>query len=213
MQPAYRGLWTHLGDAGNVVRGITNQRQKIHDSFRGDAELGFYSLDVIDHVLHAVTHADLRIHQLRQILVAADDHRFHPTGAGLAGERADHIVGFDVWHGQQRQSHCADDCVDLVNLRAQFIRHRRAVRLVSAVKSIAKGFSRRIKHHSKIRRVVFAHEPAQHVDDSINRAGGFAARVGEIGHGMKSPVQIRRSVNEYQLFRHGVWAGFRKALL
>ena len=77
-----------------------------------------------------------------------------------SGKRTNHIIGFDVGYRQQRQSERPDDRVDLVYLGTQLVRHGRAIRLIGAVKPVAKGFTGRIEHDRKIRRIVFTHESA-----------------------------------------------------
>ena len=43
-------------------------------------------------------------------------------------------------------------------------------------------------------------QPPDHVDNTVNRSRGLARRACKLGQGMKRPVQVGRSVYEYEFF-------------
>ena len=58
-----------------------------------------------------------------------------PAAAALLRQRADDVVGLDALDAQQRQPERLDRLDQRLDLRAQVVRHRRAVRLVLGVQS------------------------------------------------------------------------------
>ena len=111
----------------DVVHGIADQRQVIDDARRRHPELGL-DAGLVEHFLaHGIDPAHARAHQLGEVLVAGRDHHLPARLRGLAGERADHVVGLDTVHHQQRPALGLDRLVQRRDLRAQVIGHRRAM--------------------------------------------------------------------------------------
>ncbi len=89
--------------------------------------------------------AHLLIHQLRQILVAADDQHRPAVRGRLPGQGADHIVSFHARNLQQRQAQRLNKGMKRRNLLNQFRIQRRTVGLVSGKQFMAEGLAGRVE--------------------------------------------------------------------
>ena len=76
--------------------------------------------------------------------------RWHAQLPGLLGQGANHIIGLDTVHHNQRQTHRLDNLMYWLNLTAQIIRHGWAISLVLAVHIVTKSFALGIKHNRNI---------------------------------------------------------------
>ena len=76
-QPTRSCFWPYLRYPGDIVRGVSHEREEVDDSIRWHAEFLLHALLVIDYVLHAVAHRDAGAHQLRQVFVTTDNERLH----------------------------------------------------------------------------------------------------------------------------------------
>ena len=174
---------------------------------RRHAEFGLHAGHVAALAVHRVDDGDVAVHQLRQVLVAAADNDFNALSSGGHRQRADHVVGLDPGHVQHLPAHQAHDFVDRLDLRAQIVRHRRAVRLVLGIQRVAKGRAFGVEDTGgKIGRHLLA-QALQHVDHAANGAGRRARRItrhhAQIGHRMKRAVQIAGAVHQQQGFGLG----------
>ncbi|MNY31088.1 hypothetical protein D3C86_1652350 [compost metagenome] len=73
------------------------------------------------------------VHQLREVLVARGYHGTHALRRGLAGQRADHVIGFHAFHHHDRPAQRAHGLVDRLDLFGQILGHGRAMFLVCGV--------------------------------------------------------------------------------
>ena len=85
-------------------------------------------------------------------------------------------------------------------LGTQIVRHGGSVSFVLGVQGIAKGGALGVKHTGgQLRGHVFT-QALQHIDHAADGPSGRAGRVTryrpQVGHGMKSSVQITRPVNQ-----------------
>lgn len=74
--------------------------------------------------------ADVFPHQLHHVFVIRDDQNFQILFRGLHRQTADHVVRFKSLKLQHRQLHGFAQTPHVRNLQRQFVRHRRALRLV-----------------------------------------------------------------------------------
>ncbi len=202
LQQLDRRLGADLVHAGHVVHRVAHQRLVVHHQPRRHAELGLHAGQVAHLVVHGVDHRDVLVHQLAQVLVAGGDHGADAALAGQAGQRADHVVGLDAGHVQHLPAEQAHHLVDGRDLRAQVVRHRRAVGLVLGVQVVAEGLAGRVEHAGG---VVGAHVLAQllhHVDHPADGAGGRARGIAghraQVGHGVVGAVQVAGAVHQQQ---------------
>ena len=92
-------------------------------------------------VAHRVDERDGAVDELRHVLVARRDQHLLARARGAAGEGADDVVRFDAVHAQHRQALGAQDREQRLDLRAQIVRHGRAVRLVFREDLVAEGLA------------------------------------------------------------------------
>ena len=190
-----------LGDARHIVDGIADQRQIVDDARGRHAELGEDAAGVEHFLVHRVDQRDVLVDELRQILVAGRNDHVETLCRGATGQGADHVVGFDARDGQDRPAERRDARVDRFDLARQIVRHGRPVGLVFGIPVVAEGFSLGIEHASLVSYVLVLRvgvEAAQHVEDAVDGAGRFAARVAQIGQGVEGAVEIGRSVDQKQ---------------
>ena len=92
--------------------------------------------------------------------------------------------------------------MDGLDLAAQIVGHGRARGFVLGVDVVTEGGAFGVEHTHRMVAGVFAAQALQHIDHAADRARGLAGRVvavhPQIGHGMKSAVQIAGTVNQQQ---------------
>ena len=202
-EPLRGGLRTDLVDARDVVRAVTDQREVVDDLLGEHVELVLHAGAVEHRIGHRVDQRDLRRHELRHVLVARGDENTEILFRGAAGERADHVVGFDAALAQDRQAHALHGFEQRLDLRAQVVGHRRPVRLVLGEQLVAKGLAGRVEHHGDALGIVVLQELREHVEHAEHCAGRLAARVGERRQRVECAVQVRRSVDEDEVGARG----------
>ena len=101
---------------------------------------------------------------------------------------------------QQRQPHAprrrsSSGC----DLRAQIVRHGRAMRLVLIEQVVAERAAGRIEHHRDPIRRFLLDQLVQHVEHAEHRSGRLALGIAEGRQRVKGPVKIGGAVNQKQL--------------
>jgi hypothetical protein len=211
-QPLGRGLGSALVHADDVVHGIAHQRQHVHDQVRRHAELlGHRRIRVHAAAGHGVDQGDAAAavgghpHQLGEVLVAGGDGHVDPGLGRPDGQGADHVVGLHPLHAQDVDAQRMHDPAHRLDLRAQLLRHRRAVGLVLGIQLVAEGPAGRVHHEGHVVRLLLEGGP-QHVDHAEQRAGGFAGGVGQRGQRVERAVQVAGTVDEDEAFHRGILA-------
>ncbi len=118
---------------------------------------------------HGVNERDVLIHQLRHIFITRRDNNRHFLRCCLMRKRAYHVIGLYTLNHKQRQPHGLHYFVDGLHLRAQIVRHWRAIGFVFSKDIIAEGFSFRIKHHRYLTIWIVLAQAAHHVDYPLYR--------------------------------------------
>ena len=196
-QPLDGSLGADLGDARDVIHGITHQREVIDNTFGRHAELGAHTRHVEHLIAHGVDQGDMPVHQLGEILVAGGNYAILSARGRLRGERADHVVGLDAFDAQKRPAKRMDAGMQRFYLGDEVVRHRRPVRLIVGKPFIAEGLSLGIKNDGAFfGGGVICGESPQHAEHPVNRAGRRIDAISQVGQGMKGAVQIRRPVNK-----------------
>ena len=175
VQPLRCRFRADLVDARNVVRAVAHQRQVVDDLFGIDIELGFDALTIHARVAHGVDQHDVLVDELRHVFVAGGNQHAFAACGGAACQRTDHVVGLNAGDAQQCHTVRCHRVEQRLNLHAQIIRHRRAVRFVLGKQLVAKSFSGRVKDHGELRVARFARQLQQHVQYADHRAGRLAA--------------------------------------
>ena len=168
----------------------------------GHTKLGLHARHIAAFAVHGVHNGDVFVHQLRQVFVAAAHHHFKALPRCQVGQSANDVVGLYAGHIQHRPAHQPNHLMDGLYLGTQVIRHGGSVGFVLGVQGIAKGGALGVKHTGgKVGGHVFT-QALQHIDHAAYSPSGRAGRVTwhrpQVGHGMKSSVQITRPVNQQQ---------------
>jgi hypothetical protein len=186
-----------LVDAGHVVDAVAHQREVVDDLVGAHAELRHHAGFVERVVAHRVEQRHLGAHQLCEILVARGDQHGHARRAGLARERADHVVGLDAGNAQHRDAQRLDQLDHRLDLLPHLVRHRWAVGLVLRIQRVAERGARGVEHERGVARLLLQ-RGAQHADDAVQRAGGKPVGRGERRQRVERAVQVRRPIDQDQ---------------
>jgi len=195
-QPFGGGFRAAAVHAGHVVHFVAGQRQKINDALGRHAEFFLHPGAVQGFAGHGVDQGDLGVDQLGHVLVASGHHHLPALRAGLVRQRANHVVGLDAFHHQQRPAQAGDGGVHWRDLRGQLGRHWRTLGFVLGVKLVAEGLAFCVKYDSAIIKAYVLLQLFQHVDHAVHRAGGFAGRRTQVRHGVECAVKIRRTIDQ-----------------
>ena len=202
LQPLGRRLGADFFHPRHVVHGVADQGLVVDHQLRRDAKLGAYTRHVTALAAHGVDDGDVRINQLRQVLVAAGDDDGHALARSRLRQRADDVVGLDPRHHQHRPAEQAHDFVDGLDLGPQVLRHGCAVRLVRGVPGVAEGRPLGVKDAGAAAGGVVLAQALQHVDDAAYGAGGGAGRIAgdgaQVRHGVKGAVQVAGTIDQQQ---------------
>ena len=57
-----------------------------------------------------------------------------------------------------------------------------------------------IEHADRVISLMIGEQSTQHIQHAVHRTGGLAIRATQVGHGMKCPIQVRRTINENERF-------------
>ena len=140
--------------------------------------------------------------ELEHVLVGGDEHHLHRLAPHPVDERAEHIVGLEARHLEQRQPERLEDPLDEGDLAAEIVGHPRARLLVGRELLLAKGGARRIPRHRRVLRVLLAEQLQEHGGHAAHRVGRLALGVGEIGQGVIGAVEKPRPVHHEEARAH-----------
>ncbi len=138
LKPLCRGLRPDLVHARHVVDAVADQREVVDDARRRHAELGFDPGRIERFAAHRVHQRRVLVDELSEILVAGRDHGAQAMLAGVARQRADHIVGLDTLDFDDRPAQRPHRGMDRFDLCHQILRHGGTIGLVFGVKVVAK---------------------------------------------------------------------------
>ena len=147
LQPFDRGFRATLVHPGDVVDLVADQGQVIHDLLRRDAKFFHNAVPIHPRLGHGIDQGDVIADQLRHILVAGRHHHINALAGRFVGKGADHIVGLNARHCQQRQSHGLDDLVNGLDLTGEILRHGRPVSLVLFIQVMPEGLALGVEDH------------------------------------------------------------------
>ncbi len=163
-------------------------------------------------LLMVLIRRDLRVHQLRQVLVAGGDHHLVAGGCTHPRQRADGVVGLDAGHLQHRPAQQAHHLVDGRDLGAQVVGHGRTLGLVLVVPGITEGGAGGVEDTGGMaHRLVLAAahdllaQALHHRHQAVDGTGGKTVGPAQVRHGVVGPVQVAGAVNQQQ---HGQGCGW-----
>ena len=133
----------------------------------------------------------MAIDQLRQVFVTGGNDAARAALCSLLCQRANYIVGLNTINHEYVPAVGGNSLMQRLDLRAQVIRHGRAIGFIVGIPVVAESFAFGVEYTGAIiRRVIFLQTP-QHVEHALYSAGGQAARAAQIGHRMKCAIQVR----------------------
>ena len=195
-QPFGGRLGPAFGHARDVVDAVAHQRQHVDDLVGADAELVHHRRFAVHAAAaHRVDQGDAGPHELGEILVAGGNGDVDARLAALHRQGADHIVGLDARHAQDRKPQCLDDGAHRLDLGPQIVRHRRPVGLVVGVEIVAERAARRVDHEGRVIGRLLERR-TQHVDHAEERARRLAVGVGQRRQRMEGAVEVGGTVDQ-----------------
>ena len=189
-QQAGSGLRTNARNAWNVVGRIAHQRQIVDNLLRSDAKFLLYALHIHGATGHGVDQGNVPVHQLRHVFVAGRDHHRAVRGCAAAGQGADHVIGFDAFDAQQRETQGDHALVQGLDLQAHVVGHAWAVGLVFSVHFVAKGPTLGVEHDRERAVRVLLAQALEHVQHALDRTGRQAFGSGQRWQRVEGAVQI-----------------------
>ena len=133
---------------------------------------------------------------LMELLITIDALR-----RSLQRKRADHIVGFDARHAQDRETKCGNQLQQRLDLHPQVVWHRRPIGLVLWIDFIAECLSGGIHHEGGVLRPLLQ-VSAQHVDHAKHRACREAIGRSQLASlrldGVIGAIEVVVTVNQYE---------------
>ena len=138
------GLFAHPGHAGDVVGGVADERLVV------DELLGRQAIALGDlrqpvggrrgvRPARGVEHADVVVHQLKEVAIAAHDEHVDALGRRLFRKAADDVVRLEVGIGDDGDAEHSQQLFDALHLRPHIVGHRLARGLVGGEFGMAPG--------------------------------------------------------------------------
>ena len=121
-----------------------------------------------------VEDADAVADELEEVLVARDDRDLEAGRRRLLRQRADHVVGFVAFGGEDRHAERLARRVHHRDLHRELVGHRRAVGFVVGDQVVAEGAAGQIERRGDVLRLVLVEQLPQHRDEDVDRVGGLA---------------------------------------
>ena len=206
LQQLPRRLFADPRHAGDVVRGVPHQAQKVHHVRRLDAKAFLHLGDAEALFLHGVEDRCVLGDQLAQILVAGDQH--HVTALRLEAPRqgAENVVRLVPLQADGGDVERLDQPVDIGNLHLQVVRHGWAVGLVVRVHFVPEGRAALVEGDAEIVRLFLLHQLLQHVLEAEHRLRGQSGGGRKLlPDGEEGAVHVGGAVHQINgwAFRHG----------
>ena len=203
-----RGLGADAGNAGDIVDAVAHQGEHLADLLGRNAEFLDHLLAADAAVVHRIEHVEPGLDQLHQILVGRDDGDLPPLGQGRLGIAGDDVVSLQPHFLEAGDGEGAGGVADQRELRHQFGRRRRPVRLILVVHLVAERAFRRVQDDGEmgrpVRLVEAVGELPEHGRIAIDRADIQAVLVGQRRQPMESAEDVGRTVDEIEMWgRHG----------
>ena len=196
----HRGLLPDARNTGDIITAVPRQAQHVGDMIRGGAEAFLDGLQVKDLVLQGVPHPDLFGNKLHQVLIAGNDDHLKPFFFRLQGQGADQVIGLQPLLLQNGKAVTPADLLDIGNLDLEGLRHGGTVGLVFREDLVAEGGPFGIKDQGQVLGLLLLQDLVHHLDEPVNGLGGHPLAVGQVGNGVKGPVDIGTAVDQVEHF-------------
>ena len=201
---AGRGLLADAGHAGDVVRRVAEQRQKVGHPLRRHAEPLLRILRRHPHLVHArgataprIEQHRIRVHQLVEVLVAGDDDGAQAPPRSLLGERSDDVVRLPPIRLDHGHAEGVEHLAAPRQRGPQLVRHLFTRRLVFRVDLAAEAVAG-VERDAQVVRLVVRDQTHEEACDSVRGGRVLAALGGEraADHGEVRPVNERVAVEQ-----------------
>ena len=186
----------------HVVHVVAHQRLRFDHFLRRHPEFLHHLVKADGLHLQRIRHRHAGADQLHQILVGRDDDRLSPRLHRRAGIGGDQIVGFPIGQFDGGHTEGARGLPHQRELRAQFLRRFRALRLVLVVEPIAEGVPSGVENHRQMRAGVFLDQPGEHVGEAEDGIHRRAIRPRHRWQGVEGAEDEPRAVNQNEVHRH-----------
>ena len=182
--PLGRRLLPHPRDVRQVVAGVAPQGGEV-GVLRRREPVAVHHLARVDpgevgDATLRVEHHDVVADQLERVAVARGDEHLVAVGLGLRGEGGDQVVGLEALDAEVRDVERPQDLLDEVDLAAEVVRGRRAVRLVLGVALVAERVPRDVEAHREVGGLLVAQQVDQHRGEAVDRVGGLPGAGAEV---------------------------------
>ncbi len=201
-------LFAHAAHTGDVVRAVTDQALVINELPGLQPvpllDAGLIVNDRVGVLAAGGQHPGVVVNELKGIGVAGDDEGLHSLLGCLAGQSAQHVVGFVTLGGENRDVEGFNDLVDALQLGGQFLGHGLTVGFVWGVFFVAKG-PPHVKGHGDVVGPFVTEHGQEHGGKAIDGVGQFplAGAEGVGPQGMVGAIGQGVAVNQNQfLVRH-----------
>ena len=197
-------LDAYPGGSRHVVDTVAGEGLDIDDLFRADAELLDHILAAEQLVLHWIEHQHLVGDELHQVLVRGDDGDACAFRLGLAGISGDQVVGFEALHLDRVGGEGERGLAHQRELRHEFFRRRRALRLVERVDLVAEAAAGGIEDAGEMGWAVLALQVFQQLEQHVAKAGHGADRQAvrgacQRGQGMEGAEDVGAGIDQIEM--------------
>ena len=198
------GLGTDPLDAGDVVGTVSDQREVVNDSFRFYAEFRdrFRNAPLMESfgIVVGNKHLDTVVDHLGDVLVRGDDQDF--AVAEAFRRRRDQIIRFGALPFDDVPAEGPDHFPDRVELAAQILRHRRAVRLVGGREKHSLCRTALVEYEGAVIAFILVPEFQQEFRHGEHRVCGRPLRGGEPADRVIPAVDLGIRVDQKQRCGH-----------
>ena len=188
--------------AGDVVDAVAEQRHHVGHLLGRHTEVLAHALAVEALLAQRVVDRHAVVHELHQVLVEGDDGHLVSRFGSTAGDRAEHVVRLVARRLEDRDAVGLDQPADVRNLRAQVVRHRRAVRLVLGVALLAHRGAGDVERDAHQVRLLLAEQLVEHLREAEGGVGRLALAARERRQREKRSEDRRVTVDQEQALGH-----------
>ena len=191
-------------DAGQVVARVAAQRREVGVLDRREAVAGHHRGGVdaaeLGDPARRVEHRHVVADQLERVAVARGHQHAIALRLGLGGEGGDDVVGLVVVHREERDRERGQHVLDEVDLAAEVVGRRAAVRLVLGEPLGAEGDARDVEGHGDVRGHLVAQQVDEHGREAVDGVRGLPGAGAEVLRGQREerPVRERVAVEQQQ---------------
>ena len=192
--------------AGNIVRRIAHEPHDLDDARRFHAE-PFETFRFAEPlVFYRVVDAHVGRQELEHILIAGDDDDVEPGPFRLVRERADQIVRLVPGLPDSGNIKSFHHAMDVGNLGAHAVRHRRPLRLVVFELRVAQGRPLFVERHDEAIRLLLANNLQQHRREAEDGVGLETFGIIHRRQGEEGTIDVGAPIDQVERLAAGIGA-------